>query len=298
MTQTQEPASLAAAATAPFDVDSVDRLTAAAPANIPTSQRFKAALQDLYQGLTRWELWVALGWNDVRQRYRRSVLGPFWLTASTALMIGGLAYLYSGLLKQSIDVYLPYLAVGILIFSFISSTINDFAIGYILSARPLLQVKTPISTFTYQIIWKNLIIFGHNALIYIFLIFVFAIDPLPTLWLALVGMVVICANFVAVGIVLGGLGARFRDIPPIVVAVMQIAFFLTPIFWRAEDVPNRALIVELNPFYYFVEIVRQPLLGQVPPSSIWLPVIGMSFVNAALLMIFLTKYRSRIPYWL
>jgi ABC-type polysaccharide/polyol phosphate export permease len=63
-------------------------------------------------------------------------------------------------------------------------------------------------------------------------------------------------------------------------------------------VPNRALIVELNPFYYFVEIVRQPLLGQVPPSSIWLPVIGMSFVSAALLMIFLTKYRSRIPYWL
>ena len=79
------------------------------------AQRSKAlanAVTDLIEGLERWELWSTLGWHDIRQRYRRSVVGPFWLTLSMGVMVAGLAYLYAGLMGQNIKTYLPYVSLG------------------------------------------------------------------------------------------------------------------------------------------------------------------------------------------
>ena len=84
-----------------------------------------AAVADLVDGLGRWELWSTLGWHDIRQRYRRSVVGPFWLTLSMGMMIGGLAYLYAGVFGQNIGTYFPYLALGMIIFTFISSLVTE-----------------------------------------------------------------------------------------------------------------------------------------------------------------------------
>ena len=68
----------------------------------------RSALGDVVDGLQHWELWSTHGWNDIRQRYRRSIVGPFWLTISMGVMVAGLAYLYAGLFGQSIEKYLPY----------------------------------------------------------------------------------------------------------------------------------------------------------------------------------------------
>src|SRR5438046_7162690 len=90
---------------------------------LPTPSRrpwlVSAAAKDLVDGLGRWELWSTLGWHDIRQRYRRSMVGPFWLTLSMGMMIGGLAYLYGGVFGQDAGSYFPYLALGMIIFTFI-----------------------------------------------------------------------------------------------------------------------------------------------------------------------------------
>src|SRR3954471_19671868 len=99
----------------------------------------REALADLLDGLKHWELWSTQGWNDIRQRYRRSVVGPFWLTISMALMVGGLAYLYGGLFGQSIEKFLPYVAVGMVVFNFISGIVTDGSMTFIGAARIILQ---------------------------------------------------------------------------------------------------------------------------------------------------------------
>src|SRR5882724_3643293 len=91
------------------------------PVPAPRPWLVRAAVTDLVDGMARWELWSTLGWHDIRQRYRRSVVGPFWLTLSMGMMIGGLAYLYSGLFGQNIERYLPYVATGMIVFGLISS---------------------------------------------------------------------------------------------------------------------------------------------------------------------------------
>ncbi len=260
-------------------------------------KNLSAALQDLYQGLLRWELWSTLAWNDIRQRYRRSVIGPFWLTISMGMMVGGLAYLYAGLFNQDIHAYLPYVATGLIVFGLISSLITDASTVFIAGSRAILQVRAPISVYLYQMVWRNLIIFAHNMVIYVVVLLAFRTAPHWVTLLSVVGVLLIATLGVWTGIVLGALSARFRDVPPIVGTVVQVVFFLTPIFWRPEQLPDRALFVHLNPFFHLVEIVRFPLLGQPPRFSTWVAIISLNVVGAVVALIFFAKYRARIAYW-
>jgi ABC-type polysaccharide/polyol phosphate export permease len=97
--------------------------------------------------------------------------------------------------------------------------------------------------------------------------------------------------------VIGGLGARFRDVPLICTNLMQVAFFLSPVFWKASQIQN-PLFVEFNPFYYFLEAVRMPLLGQMPPAIIWIVIAAITCANAIVSVLFFARIRPRIPYWL
>jgi ABC-2 type transport system permease protein/lipopolysaccharide transport system permease protein len=267
-------------------------VTSSAPA-----RRLPDALTDLREGLAHWELWVMLGWNDIRQRYRRSIVGPFWITISMAAMIGGLGYMYAGLFNQKLDEYLVYLAAGIIVFNFISSVLTDGTHVFISSARPILQAKAPMSIYVYQMIWRNILIFLHNISIMVILVVVFQVKLGLGVLLALAGLALLTVNGVWAGLLLGALSARFRDIPPIVASLMQVAFFLTPIFWKREHLPDREAFVDLNPFYYFVEVVRMPLLGHTPPARVWLVVLAMTVVGGLVSLLFFARYRRRIAYW-
>src|SRR6476659_7641916 len=102
--------------------------------------RIAAAIKDLCDGLSRWELWLALGWHDIRQRYRRSIAGPFWITISMAMMIAGLGYLSNGILNQRGDNSLPYISAGIIVFYLISALINEGCNVFIETSRSILQI--------------------------------------------------------------------------------------------------------------------------------------------------------------
>jgi ABC-2 type transport system permease protein/lipopolysaccharide transport system permease protein len=265
---------------------------------VPALRAIGRAGGDLYEGLRRSELWLTLGWHDIRQRYRRSVVGPFWLTISMAIMISGIGYLYAELFGQKLEVYLPYIASGIIIFSFISAILTDSTQVFILSSAAILQLKAPVSIYVYQMLWRNFLIFMHNFIIYIVVFIIFRLSLNANFILAFVGLLLIAINTIAIGLLLGGLGARFRDVPPIVASLMQLAFFLTPIFWTPNHLQGHKFFIELNPLYYFLEIVREPLLGRAPELSIWVVAVAITLINSLVGTLFLARYRTRIPYWL
>jgi ABC-2 type transport system permease protein/lipopolysaccharide transport system permease protein len=269
----------------------------AAAGTVPRRTRSLDAIADMIEGLKLWELWCSLGWHDIRQRYRRSIVGPFWLTLSMGVMVGGLAYLYAGLFGQDVETYLPYVATGIIIFSMISSLASEGSLVFIGSSTLILQLRAPLSIYVYQMLWRNLLIFAHNISIYALILLFVKIDLDWNFFLAFVGLFLVLLNGFWIGLTLGGLSARFRDVPLIVASVMQVAFFLTPIFWTPGSLPNRALFVHLNPFYYLIEVIRMPLLGKTPPLSIWLVVIGFNVVGALVATFFYARYRGRIAYW-
>ncbi|MEM7566572.1 MAG: ABC transporter permease [Pseudomonadota bacterium] len=256
------------------------------------------ALGDLGRGLVRSELWLALGWHDIRRRYRRSTLGPFWLTLSMAGTITGIGLLYATLFGQDVSTYLPYLAYGLIIWGLISALTGDGCSTFIDASQTIEQVQAPLSTHIYQMLWRNVLIFAHNAVLIPIVMTIFQLWPgWAVLW-ALPGLVILIVTFCGVSLALGVLSARFRDIPLTISMIIQFGFFFTPIIWSAEQLPQRAIVVVVNPFYYMLEIVRAPLLGKVPPLDVWLVAIGLMLATWAIAIGLYAKFRGRIAYWI
>ena len=256
------------------------------------------ARQDLLHGLLAFHIWGLLGWQDIRQRYRRSVLGPFWLTLSTAIMVGTIGFLYSKIFNQPLQDYLPFLAVGLIVWNFIASSTNEGCAAFLGAEAMIRQVQLPLTTYICRVLWRNILLFAHNSVI--FVIIAIAFNKL-TLWpgaMSLVGFGLLCLNFVWIMIVLATLCARFGDIAPIVASVLQIAFFLTPILWDKSILGRRDWFAEINPVFHLIELVRAPLLGTGIPygSILFAVVLGAGGFTLALFT--LARFRARVPYWL
>lgn len=264
-----------------------------------TSSRAKLsrAAADLLDGIYRAPLWLAMGSQEIRQRYRRSRVGAFWITLSMAVSIAALGFLYGTLFRQPLDVFLPYLAAGFVVWGLMSGLINDGANAFIQSEGLIKQLAAPLSVYVYREVWGNLLIFGHNLLVYLVVLVVFQKVPGWHFFLAVPGVLIILLNGVWAGIVFGLLSARFRDIPQIIASVVQVLFFVTPIIWIPEMLPGRALVLDANPFYHFVEIVRAPMLGSVPSSDSWIFVGVVTVFGWVCALGTYTIYRWRIAYW-
>jgi ABC-type polysaccharide/polyol phosphate export permease len=268
-------------------------------ASVPTSMaqlRLARARADLVEGLRRWELWGTLGWHDIRQRYRRSTLGPFWLTLSMGIMVGTLGFVYAGLFGHPLADYLPHLALGLIVWGFISGPITEGCNIFIGSEGVIRQLRAPMSAHVFRMIWRNLIILAHNMVIYFVLLAAFGFWPGAAALLAIPGLFILCLGGVWTGLLLGILSARFRDIPYMIASVIQILFLVTPILWSADQIGNK-LVVELNPLYHLIEVVRAPLLGQVPPLETWAVALGVTALGWLVALAFFVRFRERIAYW-
>jgi ABC-2 type transport system permease protein len=262
------------------------------------STRFLSALADLVSGARHYELWGMMGWQDIRQRYSRSVLGPVWLTLNMGLMVLGFGILYAGLFHQTIDTYLPFLTLGFIVWALVAGLLADGTTAFIASDGVIRQVAVPLSVFVYRVLWRHLIILGHNIWIFGAVAIVFGIWSGAVGLLAVPALLLLCLNGIWVGLLLGAASARFRDIPQFVGNLIPVIFLLTPVLWRADQVPERAFFVVFNPFYHFVEIVRMPLLGSPAPLLSWIIVIAVTIVGWAFTLAFFMRYRGRIAYWL
>jgi lipopolysaccharide transport system permease protein len=255
------------------------------------------AWSDMIAGLASWRLWVRLGWNDILQRYRRSILGPFWLTASMAIMIVALGVLYAGLFNMPIEEFLPFLCVGLLVWNLIASFLTEGGTLFTGSESYIKQIRLPYSVYVYRSTWSKFVIFFHNFIIYFAVLLYFQIWPGTVGLLAIPGLAIVVINGALASLCIGIVSARFRDVPPLIISVVQIVFFVTPIFWKPELLKGREYVTDFNPFFHLLEIVRAPLLGGVPSAKSYLAVLLITLINIVITGAFFSRFRSRISYW-
>jgi lipopolysaccharide transport system permease protein len=262
--------------------------------------RFQLAAEDIRDGAKLWHLSWALGWADVKLRYRGSVLGPFWLTLSFAIMIGAMGFLYANLFHTDIHSYLPYLTVSLLLWNYMSALISDGCTCFIRSDSLIKGTRMPFAVHAARNIARNTIILGHNVVVIVGVFIIMKVSITPHIILAIPGVILWLCDAFAISLLIGAFCARFRDVPQIVASVMQIAFFITPVMWQVNilDGHSRAhLLNQLNPFFYMLEIVRAPLLG-IPLTyrevTAAVVVSGCICIGSA---IGFARTRGRIAYW-
>lgn len=262
-------------------------------------QRFKLAVQDIIDGILSWRIWLLLGWQDIRLRYRRSQLGPFWLTLSMAVTVYSMGFLYGHLFKMDLQQYFPFLAAGMLIWALVATSVNESTNAFIEGAGYLKQMKLPYITFILRVMVRNIIIFAHNILaivpIIIYCHISFGWHTLAIVW----GVFIIAVNGTVYGMILAMLGARFRDIAQVIQSVIQVIFFLTPVMWMPKLLPAKYLFVmDFNPFAQFIELVRVPLMGAWPSFHTITFTLGLTIFGLIAMILLFARVRHRIIYWL
>ena len=262
------------------------------------TSKVKAYL-DLKNAVSMSPVFWGLAMQDIKQRYRRSMLGPLWITASTGVMVGAMGPLYGLLLGQSVGSYTQYLAISIVLWMFISTTVNEAGNVFVGSENFIKQVYMPLSVFVYRMLARNLIMMAHNLLVVLLVLLVLPPAHFHTLWIVPLGFILVVANLTWIVFLLGLLGTRFRDIPQIVINLVQVAFFMSPIIWRADMLgPNAKFLADFNPLYHFMEIVRAPLLGEAVRGISWLVSFGLLLVGGVTTFLAFARLRWRVPYWL
>ncbi len=261
-------------------------------------KRYIKALQDIKLAFVQWPLWARLGYYDIRQRYQRSVLGPFWLTLSMGVMILGIGVLYGGLFNNPLKSYIPFISVSLILWGFMTVVIQEGATLFIDNSGVLKQISLSKTSFLLRMIWKNILILLHNAIV-IFLVFiVFRIWPGWSLPIAFLGLFLLIINLGWMALLAAIISTRFRDIPPLITSILQVLFFMTPVIWHAGDLPKRLAFMTANPFYHLLEIVRAPLLDQgLQPVSIFITLV-LALVGWAITFFMFSMTRHRIIYWI
>jgi ABC-2 type transport system permease protein/lipopolysaccharide transport system permease protein len=262
-----------------------------------TRENFSRAVGDIVGGWRSRRLWIMIGIQDIQKRYRRSIIGPFWITISMGVMIAALGLLYGAIFRQPLDVYLPYLAAGFVCWGLISSLALEGTAAFTANEGYIKQLSAPLSIHVYSVVWRNLVIFLHNVWIYFIVALWFGKAPGWTVFWAFPAFAVLLLNGLWIGILLGLFSTRFRDVPQIVASVVQVMFFLTPVIWTTDMLPGRALILDLNPFYYFLELVRAPLLGYLPSAQVVAGAVVITALGWVFALMFYTIYRWRLAYW-
>lgn len=259
--------------------------------------RLTRAFADFSEGMARHEIWSTLAWQDIRKRYQRSLLGPFWITLTMLVMVGGMGPIYAILFRADVREFLPYLALGIITWGLISPMILEGCTVFQQSERMIQSVRLPMTTYVAKLIYTNVIIFFHNILAFVPVMLFFSIKPEWVWLLAIPGLLLIIIAAIPVVFILGPLCARFRDLPPIVASLMQLLFFLTPIFWQAKMLGPRQYLVNYNPFFLFVNLIRTPFSGGVPNLKTYVGVGLVIVVLYAVAIPVFARCRARISFW-
>lgn len=260
-------------------------------------QNLRLALKDLKEGLGAVYIWSSLGLLDIKQRYRRSLLGPFWLTISAGVLIVAMGPLYGKLFDLNLSEYVPYFAVSYVLWMFMAGLMNDACTAFIIAENYIKQVRLPYTVYVMRVVWRNSLIFLHNLVIVVAVLLFLTPRTEWSALLAPVGLLVIFVNGIWIGIVLGLLCARFRDIQPIIGNLVQLAFFLTPILWKPAMLGRHQWAANWNPLFHFLEVVRRPLLGESLAASSWMIVLLVTAGGSLVTLALFTRYRARIAYW-
>lgn len=258
----------------------------------------KVAFDDLAGSLARLPLAFRLAVNDIDNRYRRTVLGPLWITLGQAATIGGFVLVYSHLLRSQPESYALYLAAGIPAWMLVSQSLSDMPMSFIIG-RPFIEsFELPWLIHIWRRSISYIIVFCHHLATLAGVMMYEGVPPRWEMLYAIPAVLIVTIAGAGIGLILAVLGARYRDLQPAVLVMTGILFLFSPVMWKADQLHVNQWMYWYNPFYYLLELVRAPLLGEAPPVWLW---IGTSCGAAIVFILGFFAFcaaRRRLYHWL
>jgi ABC-type polysaccharide/polyol phosphate export permease len=257
----------------------------------------KPGLADIVRTFQMPRLILYMAWSDIRARYKRSVLGPFWITLSTAVGVVGLGFVWSELFHMDRASFIPLLTVGLILWQFLSACIMEAAQVFGRQSNIIRNLNLPIALHPAQLVLRHVLNLAHNIPLFAV---VFLLLGQSFSWHSLMffpGLLLVIANLYWISLMIGTLGARFRDFEYIVSMVMPLLMFLSPVMYKSSSLSSLGRYMWMNPLADMIDIVRCPLLGDPTPPIVFIMNIGMLLVGGALTLAIFNAKRNRIAFW-
>jgi ABC-2 type transport system permease protein/lipopolysaccharide transport system permease protein len=273
--------------------------TGYAPLDAGLAAQFQAAYADITEGLRRWRSWSYLAVENVKNRYRRTVFGPWWLTLQMVILIVGISIVFGQLLNTDLKDFLPYVGLGFVVFSLLSGLTRAAADVFITGSSSLKSTRQPLSNLVLRDVGIEFINFGHNLVLYLVFLAIGFVPLTPKVLIAVPIVVIIAVNGLFVGLWLGIAVARFRDLKPFIDSILGVAIFFCPVFYNLDNLSSgiRNVLLVWNPFTYLIMAFRSPLIGAPLLPSYYVGTAIVTVINVVLGLVVFTRARSRLPYW-
>lgn len=220
--------------------------------------------------------------RDMKLMYKRSTLGIAWTLISPLLQLLVFILVFQLIIKIDIPQYSSYVFTGLLVWNWFQNALFQ-ATGIIISSRALIrQPGFPTAILPITVVTTGLI---HLVLALPILVVFLLIDGAKLTPLVLILPLLQIIQFaltVAFAYFLAALNVTFRDTQHTLGVLLQLWFYLTPIFYELNNIPDRIwYIYGLNPMVHIVTAYRQILIWGIQPD--WLALAIISAVTLALL---------------
>ncbi len=261
-------------------------------------ENYAAAIADIVEGARLAPLWLSLGWQQTIARFRRTILGPFWLSVNLIVIGFAMTFVFGGMAAGGANALLPKLLSGLLTWSVLGAPVAE-ATGVFISAGPMMTAqKVPLSFHVYLMMFRAFINFVAQLLALWMIFLLLRVGSVPT-WPILFTLPLILINSFLMSLIVAVPSTRFRDVNQLFVFLLQIMFFITPVFWAPDQMTKRyRFILDYNPFAHYLELVRAPLLGRIPALIHLEWTLASILILSLVAIILLALYRKRIVFWL
>ncbi len=257
-----------------------------------------AAINDVRNGVRMAPLWWRIGLDNLAARYRRTLLGPFWMASGTIATGLALAAVFGGLMGGDFRTMLPFILTGVTVWNMISMVITDGSQTFLQASGDLQSRKLPLSFHVFLQMDRAMLSFAHQLVAFWFVAIVLRFVALPH-WQLPFGLLLVFAIGFFLAFPLGMLSTRYRDVEKFIGIAMGALFMLTPVFWKRRTInPEFAWIVDYNPFTYLLEIVREPLQGNAADLRYWIVALIILAGSIGLAILSLALFRRRVVFWL
>lgn len=258
-----------------------------------------AFFADIVHGIGNIDVWLTFATDDMKQRYRRSALGLIWIMLSYAIFVGGISLFFSAFSQTSPKDFIAYVAIGFAMFGFLMAQIQDGCMVFVNASTWIKSVAMPFSIHVLRSISRAILTLALNLVVAFAIMITMGWRPELVSLLSLFGFVIYLINAVAVQYIFGLIAARYRDVAHLMNSITRIMIFVTPILWIREEMTGaRAIAADLNPLTHYIEIVRAPLLGDMPRLSSWIIVLVLTTLVWLVATYAGARMRRRLPYWI
>lgn len=249
--------------------------------------------------LEEWVRWIQLSWFDIKSRYRRTTIGPMWIVLVTAFTVGAIGFVYGSLFKLEIRDFVPYLAIGLILWTWMATSLIESGTSFLSYKFIILNLPVHPTSVVLRVVVRNFFIFLHNFIVVIFIFLLFGMKPSAEILMVIPGIFLVICTIFSLSLVIAFVCARFRDLQQALVALLSLGILVTPVIWSVEILDERrAYIAYLNPFTHLLDLIRLPLLGQMPNLTSWVIALGMFLIFSILAWFINRRYRYVIPFWL